>query len=548
MIKIDGIEIKRKDEKNLLELIRTAGIELPTFCYQPHLSVFGSCRMCIVEVEGRGIVPACSTAVTDNMVVTTTSKKLLDTRKMLVELLLAAHDQDCKTCPKSTHCKLQTFSKELGVTKIRFAQGERANTYDDSSIGIVRDTGKCILCGNCTRMCNETQKVGALNFAFRGSNAKVLTEFNRDMIKTDCVACGQCVKVCPVGALVTRSAIDDVINVLADTTKKVVVQVAPAVRVTLGECFGLDAGTSVTGKMISALRRMGFDKVFDTCWSADLTVIEETNEFIGRIQNKGLLPLFTNCCPAWVKYVENFYPEFLPNLSTCRSPQQMLGSVIKKEMGKDVVVVSVMPCTAKKVEAIRHEFGGAGVSADVNYVLTTGELAQMIKMGGINFGKLPEGEFDQPFGKSTGAAIIFGASGGVAEAVVRFAEKKLGKEKVAGLKVKAVSGLGEAKNLLDDIKAGKVKYDIIEVMACPGGCVNGGGQPNGCTTCSAVPSEAVYGFGAKCVEARKAGIRSADKKNPLHVSDENKDLPKYDEKTAHDLLHTKYKAQSRKKK
>jgi len=499
--------------------------------------------MCIVEVEGRGVVPACSTAVTDNMVVTTMSKDLLRARRTIVELLLGAHNQDCKTCPKSTHCKLQSIAKELGVTNVRFEQGERANTYDDSH-PIVRDTGKCVLCGNCTRMCNDTQTVGALNFAYRGSNAKVLTEFNREMIKTECVACGQCTKVCPVGALVVKSAIDGVVDVLADKSKTVVVQVAPAVRVALGEYFGLPAGTSVTGKMISALRRMGFDKVFDTCFSADLTTVEETNEFIGRIQNKGLLPLFTNCCPAWVKFVEHFYPEFLPNLSTCKSPQQMLGSVIKREMGKDIVVVSVMPCVAKKVEAMRHEFGMKGI-ADVDFVLTTGELAQMIKMGGLNFDKLPNGEFDNPFGKSTGAAIIFGSSGGVAEAVTRLAEKKLGKERVAGVRSKVVSGLGEARKLLDDIKAGKATYDIIEVMACPGGCVNGGGQPVGCTTCNRVDSESKYGFGAACVEARVAGLRASDKKNPLKVSDENFALPNYDEKTAHGLLHTDYKAKKR---
>jgi len=565
MIKIDGIEIKHQGEKNLLELIKKIGVELPTFCYQPHLSVFGSCRMCIVEVEGRGVVPACSTAVTDNMVVTTTSKQLLSARKMLVELLLAAHDQQCTTCPASNDCKLQRVAKDLGVTKVRFQQGDRANTFDDSSTAIVRDTSKCILCGNCVRQCKEVQDVGALDFAFRGSNSKVLTEFNREMGGTDCVNCGQCVKVCPVGALTVKPQIEVVIDALADKNKIVVVQVAPAVRVAMGEYFGLPVGTATMPKIISALRRMGFDKVYDTCFGADLTVLEEGNEFLKRYKTGGVTPLFTSCCPAWVKYAEQYYPEMLGNLSTGRSPQQMFGAALKDKLTKDfgikrenLVVVSVMPCTAKKFEAARPEFKVNG-NPDVDFVITTGELAQMIKMGGLDFTKLPDADFDAPYGEATGAGIIFGASGGVSEAVLRFAAHRLDKSgkyefkqfrgndgiaasevKIGGitLRLAVVSGLHNAKKLMERIKSGEVKYDLVEVMACCGGCVNGGGMPvvSGCNDCS--------------VKKRAEGLYNLDKKTAAKASDENcalAELYKYiPEEKAHKIFHTKYK--NRKKK
>lgn len=558
MIKIDKLEVKHEGEKNLLELIRKVGINIPTFCYQPHLSVFGSCRMCIVEVEGRGIVPACSTAVTDGMVVTTTSKQLLATRKMLVELMLAAHDQQCTTCPKSGDCKLQSVAKDLGVTKVRFEEGVRANTYDDSSYAIVRNTNKCILCGNCVRTCKEVQAVGALDFAFRGSNAKVLTEFNRDMGGTECVNCGQCVKICPVGALTVKTQIGAVIDALDDKKKICVVQVAPAVRVALGEAFGLPAGTATMPKIISALRRMGFDKVYDTSFAADLTVVEEGREFLNRFTKGGKLPLFTSCCPAWVKYAEQYYPEMLNNLSTCKSPQQMFGSAVKDKLTEDMnikredlVVVSVMPCTAKKFEAAREEFRVGG-NPDVDFVITTGELAQMIKMGGLDFAKLPDSNFDMPYGEATGAGIIFGASGGVSEAVLRFAASQLDKSgkyefkqfrgndsvtiseiKIGDimLRLAVVSGLHNAKKLMTKVKSGEVKVDLIEVMACCGGCVNGGGQPVGCSDCT--------------TKKRAEGLYDLDKKSTAKASDANcavAEMEKYlGEDKAHKILHTKYK-------
>jgi len=552
MIKIDGIEVKHEGEPNLLELIRKAGIDIPTFCYQPHLSVFGSCRMCIVEVEGRGVMPACATAVTDGMVVTTHSKQILKARKMTVELLLAAHDQQCTTCPKSGDCKLQSIAKNLGVTKVRFPQCDRANTFDDSSSSIVRDTGKCILCGNCVRVCKEKQAVGALEFAYRGSNAKVITEFNREMGKSDCVNCGQCVKVCPVGALTVKTQIEAVMDALADKEKVCVVQVAPSVRVALGEYFGLPAGTASVPKIIAALRRLGFAKVFDTSFAADMTIMEEGKEFLKRFKQGGKLPLFTSCCPAWVKYAEQYYPEFLSNLSTAKSPQQMFGALLKDKFGKKVVSVSVMPCTAKKFEAKRPEH-----ATDMDFVITTGELAQMIKMGGLDFNRLPDADFDTPYGEATGAGVIFGASGGVSEAVLRFAANQLGQgdkqefnqfrgndgvttsEVKIGdvtLRLAVVSGLANAKNLMAKIKSGEAKYDIVEVMACCGGCVNGGGQPVGVTP--------------DAIKRRAEGLYNLDKKNTLKAADENPAITElykeYNEEKTHKMFHTKYKSRKRK--
>ena len=562
MIKIDGIEVKHEGEKNLLELIKKVGVDIPTFCYQPHLSSFGSCRMCIVEVAGRGVVPACSTAVTDGMVVTTTSKQLLTTRKMLVELILAAHDQQCTACPKSGDCKLQSVAKDLGVAKVRFEQGNRANTFDDSSVAIVRDTSKCILCGSCVRQCSEVQAVGALDFAYRGSNAKVLTEFNRDMGGTGCVNCGQCVKVCPVGALTVKTQIEAVIDALDDKKKICVVQVAPAVRVAIGERFGLPVGTATMPKIISALRRMGFDKVYDTSFAADLTVVEEGREFLNRFTKGGKLPLFTSCCPAWVKYAEQYYPEMLNNLSTCKSPQQKFGALVKDKLTKDMkikredlVVVSVMPCTAKKFEAARDEFKVGG-NPDVDYVITTDELAQMIKMGGLDFNKLQDANFDAPYGEATGAGIIFGASGGVSEAVLRWAASQLDKSgnyefkqfrgndsttiseiKIGdvALRLAVVSGLDNAKKLMAKIKGGAEKVHLVEVMACCGGCVNGGGQPVGCSGCTTKKrAEGLYGLDKKSV-AKESGENCA-------VTEVYKEL---DEHKVHKLLHTKYKSRAK---
>ena len=555
---IDNATVSIGDERNLLELIRKAHIELPTFCYHSDISVYGACRMCMVEVEGRGIVPACSTSAEDGMIVKTNTNAIRKIRKMIIELTLASHDKDCTSCPKSGDCRLQSIAKQLGVTEVRFKSMEKPSPVDLSSPAIIRDPGKCILCGDCVRVCREVQSVGALDFAYRGANAKVVTCFNKGMGEIECVNCGQCVKVCPVGALMPKYYIEKVWNAIYDDKKTVVVQVAPAVRVALGEYFGHKPGTLDIGRIITAFRRMGFDRVYDTCFGADFTVAEEGKELLGRLEQNENLPLFTSCCPAWVKFAEQYYPDMLSHLSTCRSPQQMFGALCKdklsKELGisrEDLIVVSVMPCTAKKFEADRDEFKTNG-NPDVDYVITTGELALMISESGIDFNRLELGSFDMPFGFYTGAAVIFGASGGVSEAVLRFAAEHLQKgvkrefKELRGsdniktaeieladktLKMAAVSGLSNAKILIDKIRMGEEHFDVIEVMACKGGCVNGGGQPvshGSLTTCE-----------------RAKGLFDNDKMMQFHVSSENPYLQKIynedlDEKKAHKLLHTHY--------
>ncbi|MDR1630843.1 MAG: [FeFe] hydrogenase, group A [Oscillospiraceae bacterium] len=555
---IDNIIVPINGEKNLLELIRKANVELPTFCYHSEISVYGACRMCMVEVEGRGVLPACSTAVEENMVVRTSTKQIRDMRKMIIELMLASHDTDCTSCPKSGDCRLQKIAKQMGVNKIRFKQMKTVQPVDLSSDSIVRDPAKCILCGDCVRTCKEIQSVGALDFAYRGSDAKVITCFNKGIGEIECVNCGQCVKVCPVGALMPRYHINPVWDAIYDKSKTVVVQIAPSVRVALGEYFGHKPGTTTIGQIISALRRMGFDKVYDTNFGADLTVVEEGKEFLERYAKGENLPQFTSCCPAWVKFAEQYYPEMLPNLSTCRSPQQMFGSFAKdkltKDLGidrKDLVVVSIMPCTAKKFEANRDEFKEDG-NPDVDYVITTKELALMIKESGIDFDNLELGSFDMPLGFSTGGGVIFGSSGGVSEAVLRFAADTLqkgshqefkqfrGNEKLkvseieigdVKLRLAVVSGLSNARKLIDKIRRGEEHYDLIEVMACCGGCVNGGGQP--------ITDDRT------AVEKRAKGLYDNDKMLPLHISSENPYIQQaYNEeltpKKAHHLLHTTY--------
>ncbi len=557
-ITIDNNVYPIENEKNLLEAIRAAGIDLPTFCYQPELSVFGACRMCMVEVEGRGLVPACSTAVMDGMVVRTNTKQIRDMRKMIVELMLAHHDQNCTTCPKSGSCKLQALAHKMGISKVRFKDIETEITIDMSSKSIVRNSSKCILCGCCVRTCREIQSVGALDFANRGSDAKIVSNFNKPIGKVECVNCGQCIKVCPVGALSPKYQINEVWNEIYNEEKTVVVQIAPAVRVAIGEQFGYEPGEATTGQMVSALRMMGFDYIYDTSFGADFTVIEEGNEFIERFKKGEKLPQFTSCCPAWVKFAEQTYPELLPNVSTCSSPQQMFGALCKDQLTKmlnipreKLVVVSIMPCTAKKFEAARPEFAKDG-NPDVDYVLTTQELAMMIQERGIDFRGLEIGSFDMPFGFKTGAAVIFGTTGGVSEAVLRYAAYNLsggqmpnvkelrGKEGIKTLEVTlgevtlrlaVVSGLANARKLIEAIKAGKESYDLIEVMACCGGCVNGGGQPISKTS--------------DTVENRADGLYKNDKDLQFHSSEQNPYLQKMykediDKEKAHHLFHTSY--------
>ena len=564
-ITIDQREFPVEGEKNILEMIRKANIDLPTFCYHSELSVYGACRLCMVDVEGRGMVPACSTLPENGMKIRTHTEEIREMRKIIVELLLANHESNCTTCAKGPVCKLQKLASKLGIKKVRFKQVHEPQKPDESSHSLVRDPNKCVLCGDCVRMCKEIQSVGAIDFAYRGAKASVLPAFGKNLDSVECVYCGQCARVCPTGALTPKTEIDKVWSALHDPDKTVIVQIAPAVRVALGEHFGLEPGVSVTGKLVSALKTMGFKHIYDTSFTADLTILEEGNELLERFQKKKNLPLFTSCCPAWVKFMEQFYPEQLDRLSTCRSPQQMFGSLAKnllpKTLGVDpakLVVVSLMPCTAKKYEAKRSEFRNEKTGADVDHVLTTWEIARMIEEAGIQFPQLESESFDMPFGFKTGAGILFGNSGGVTEAVLRYASEKIGgrvPDKYefpvsrgadgirtfsfqAGeirLKMAVVHGLANARKLMEEILAGKAEYDFIEVMACPGGCVGGAGQP--------VPEK------RGTVEKRQDGIYAADKMMQLHCSQDNpyiRDLYKNVlgqplGSKSHHWLHTTYK-------
>jgi len=567
-ISIDKKNIPLEKEENLLELIRKAKIDLPTFCYHSELSVYGACRLCMVDVEGMGLVPACSTPPMSGMKVKTNTDEIRKMRKIIVELLLANHSQSCPTCQKSATCQLQTLARRLGITTVRFKNQNPGHPLDISSPSIVRDPNKCVLCGDCVRVCSEVQTVGAIDFAYRGAQTKVVPSFGKDLDKVECVNCGQCASICPTGALTPKSEVDEVWKALHDKKKVVVAQVAPAVRVALGEIFGMEPGVTTTGQIAAALKAIGFDRVFDTSFTADLTVIEESNEFIKRIQKGENIPQFTSCCPAWVKFVEQYYPEFVKHLSSCRSPQQMFGALSKEILAhelnlkkEDIIVVSIMPCTAKKFEAKRPEFLNKGVF-DVDHVLTTQELGLMIEEAGLHFKELDPESFHLPFGFKTGAGVIFGNSGGVSEAVLRYVSEKLAGEKrenyeflsvrgedgvrEASLKVNGaefslavVSGLGNARRILEKIRSGEVKYDLVEVMACPGGCIGGAGQP--------------ISHDPAVKQKRTKGIYENDRMLELHKSQEN---PYVNElysnmlgdvggHKAHELLHTSYKNRKR---
>lgn len=561
---IDGREVTYTNERNLLEVIRNAGIEVPTFCYRPDLSIYGGCRMCVVEIEGRGVQASCSVLPEPNLKVKVNTERTRRVRKISLELILANHNSECTTCEKSNSCELQDLTKKIGVKSVRFGKREIELPIDDENPSIVRDPNKCILCGDCVRMCKEVQGQNVLDFSNRGSHTIVAPAYGKSLCDVDCVYCGQCASVCPTGALTIKSEIDSAWNAIFNEKRFVVAQIAPAVRVALGEAFGLKPGVNTIGLIVSALKKIGFNQVFDTSFAADVTVMEETTEFIARLQNGEKLPLFTSCCPAWVRFAELKHPELLDNLSTCKSPQQMFGSIAKKYLTKEydiepenLTVVSIMPCTAKKAEAQRDEFQENGIQ-DVDIVLTTQELIKMIKEAGIDLSNIEPEPLDTPFGILTGAGVIFGSSGGVAEAVVRTAYEMVtgnalekfdiiearGLDKlkeltvdIEGTKVRIaiVNGLQEASNLVDKINKGESHYDIIEVMACPGGCIGGGGQPQSCKDCTIKSN-------------RSEGLYNADKEMPIHKSHENPEvqnlykkwLKSPNSKIAHKLLHTHY--------
>ncbi len=533
---VNNTVIEFTDERNLLEVIRKAGIDIPTFCYHSELSIYGACRLCLVEIQGRGILASCSLKPEPGMVVKTDTKAIRNMRKINVELLLASHNRECPTCQRSANCTLQDLARKLGVKDVRYKQTVKNLPLDTSSPSLVRDPNKCVLCGDCVRVCAEVQSVGALDFASRGSNARVVPVFDSNLNEVECVNCGQCAQVCPTGAIVAKSDADKVWEAIYDPEKTVVVQVAPAVRVGLGDMFGFKTGENVARKMITALKLMGFDYVYDTCFAADMTIFEEATEFIERLSSGGTMPMFTSCCPAWVKFVETFYPDMLPNVSTTRSPQAIFGAVARKvlptKLGikpENLVVVSIMPCTAKKFEAQLPKFKRDG-RPEVDYVLTTAELGAMIESLGIKLEELNPEAFDMPFGFSTGGGVIFGATGGVMEAALRFAVEKVSgttlasidfketrglaprKEatlEVAGkkLRIAVVHGLANARKLVEEVKAGTAQFDFIEVMACPGGCVAGGGQPISHDKC----------FRTK----RAAGLYDTDKDRQLQKPQDN---------------------------
>ena len=533
---IDGRKVEFTDERNVLTVIRKAGIDIPTLCYHSELSTFGACRLCTVEDDRGKTFASCSEEPWDGMVIYTNTAKLKRYRKMIIELLLAAHCRDCTTCIKSGDCNLQSLAHRFGVTKVRFQNYKEVVPLDTSSPSIVRDPNKCILCGNCVRVCEELQGVGALGFAYRGSDAMVMPAFDRQIAATDCVNCGQCRIFCPTGAISIKSDEDAVWEALGDPNVRVVAQIAPAVRVAVGDAFGLQKGRSVMGKIVNVLHRMGFDEVYDTTFSADLTIMEETAEFIDRVKNGGKLPLLTSCCPAWVKFVGDQFPDYSENVSTCRSPQGMMSGVVKEyyrdpahAAGKKTIMVSFMPCTAKKMEANRPNSFTKG-EKDTDYVITTTELIKMIRMTGIDFASLESESSDIPFGLGSGGGVIFGVTGGVTEAVIRRLAPDHSKatiEEIAecgvrdegfirefsipyeGLEVKicVASGLANARKVMEQVQSKEKEYHLIEIMACRRGCIMGGGQPRLA--------------GDRTKAARTAGIYNADKVSVIKKSDEN---------------------------
>jgi NADP-reducing hydrogenase subunit HndD len=506
-IKINGMDVSAPAGSTILEAARLAHVEIPTLCFLKDMNEIAACRICTVEINGGKLAASCVYPINPGMEVWTNTPKLRDYRKKTLQLILSNHDRSCLSCVRSGNCELQTLCKELGVDVDDYYDGAKTpSTPDESAAHMVRDNSKCILCRRCSAVCEKVQGIGVIGPNERGFATIIGSAFEKGLGETSCVSCGQCIAVCPTGALYEKSSIDEVASAIADRSKHVIIQTAPAVRAALGEEFGYSIGTNVEGQMVAALRRLGFDKVFDTNFSADLTIMEEAHEFIDRVQNGGVLPMITSCSPGWIKYCEHYFPDMTENLSSCKSPQQMFGAIAKsyyaEKMGlkpEDIVSVSVMPCTAKKFEIGRDDQDANG-SPDVDYSMTTRELARMIKQAGIRFTELPDEEFDTPLGLGTGAAVIFGATGGVMEAALRTAVESLTGEELErpdfadvrgteGIKeatyrvgdmdvnVAVASGLGNARELLNRVKSGEANYHFIEIMGCPGGCVNGGGQP-----------------------------------------------------------------------
>jgi NADH-quinone oxidoreductase subunit G len=551
---IDNIPVEIHDERNILELIRKIGIELPTFCYYTELSIHGACRMCLVENEKGGLEAACSEPPRPGHKVWTNTERLRKYRKNILELLLSNHNRDCTICNKSGECRLQNLALKFGIKNVRYINTSYTPDPDESSASISIDRSKCILCGDCIRVCNEIQNVGAIDFAFRGSSMKVATAFGVPVAQSPCVGCGQCSAVCPTGAISVKNNIEAVWTDLLDKNTNVSVQIAPAVRVAIGKQMGFEDGKNSLGLIVAALKRMGFHQVFDTTLGADLTVLEESREFLNYLQKPHTLPLFTSCCPAWINYAEKRHPDLLPQISTCKSPMQMFGALVKetyKSNGKRHVHLAVMPCTAKKYEAIRPQFIKDGVPY-VDHVLSTQELIRMIQQSGQQFNQLEPEAVDTPYGIVSGAGVIFGVTGGVTEAVLRALTEDgtnatlsqvsmCGERGMEGLKefqlnyngkdirIAVVSGLGNTGKLIDDIKNGRKVFDFVEVMACPGGCVSGAGQPY-------VPLSVkeLRGKGLYSVDKLMSYKRSAD--NPL-MDDLYNGVLKGRE---HELLHVSY--------
>lgn len=566
---IDGTPVEVEAGTTILEAAQKIGVHIPTLCYHPELRLEGACRICVVEVEGmRNLAASCVYPVANNMVIKTNSEAVRRARKTVVELLIANHPQDCLVCSRHGECELQDLSRQLGIRQVRFAGDKRDLQLDESSHSVVRDPSKCILCGRCVRVCEQTQAVNAIGVANRGSASIVTTPFNHGLAEGPCVGCGQCINVCPVAALREKDDTERVWDALHNAKTHAVVQVAPAVRAALGEEFGMRPGSLVTGKLVTALRKLGFDQVFDTQFTADVTILEEGYEFIDRLKKNENLPLITSCSPGWVGYCERFYPEMLPHVSSCKSPQQMFGALAKTYYAEragisasSIYSVSVMPCTAKKTEAARDEMQASGYR-DVDAVITTRELANMIREAGIDFANLPDGEFDLPMGMSTGAGTIFGVTGGVMEAALRTVAEVLdGKElpdvefqqvrgfagvreatvRIAGknVRVAIANGLAQAKRLLESMKAGEAEYHFIEIMGCPGGCIGGGGQP-----LSTDPEIRMKRAAALYRQDMLKKVRKSHE-NPAVQELYRSFLGEPNSEKAHQLLHTHYQARSR---